>query len=84
MRIVTPAEYAIEQRLRDKLTSFPLYKHSHWILVYLKDNDHKYISYGPHPNRQLNEGKTTFDVEIKIGTVDILSFFIEKGKTRRV
>lgn len=82
MRIVTPAEYAIEEKLRRGLTTFPLYKPSDWLSAIIKDGK-TYIGYGPTPSRSINERKTIFDLTIEGGVLDIVQFFIERGKTRQ-
>jgi GNAT superfamily N-acetyltransferase len=82
MRILTPAEYAIEERLREKLATFPLYKPSDWLSALIKDGS-TYIGYGPTPSRSINEGKTMFDLTIKGGVLDIIQFFIQRGRTRQ-
>lgn len=82
MRIITPVEYAIEQRLREKIATFPLYKSSDWLSALVGDRK-TYIGYGPTPNRSINEGRTIFDLTIEGGVLDIVQFFIEKGRTRQ-
>ncbi len=83
MRIVTPAEYSLEMRMRKSLESFPLYRPSHWVLVCIEDSNHICIGYGPTPNRRINKGETIFDLEIKKRTCDILHFFISGDERRK-